>query len=98
MANIENIHKIAKNEWKFQISQFLSYINNYSSGESIFHVEFDFIQKIYDFCKKIEKKDQFLDFFFQNRGWPIIFKQEFLKIVVENFKSKLTCALEMFWN
>ena len=44
------------------------------------------------FARKIEKKRIF-EFFFKIEA-----DQEFLKIVVINFKSKLTCALETFLN
>ena len=70
----------------------------YTSKESIFHVEFNFIKKMYDFLQEILKKKKNFWNFYQNWGWPIIFEQKYLKIVVKKFKSKLTCALETFWN
>ena len=69
----------------------------YTSKESIFHVEFNFIEKKYDFMQEKLKINNFW-FFFQNQGWPIIFDQNFLKVVVTNFKSKLACTFERFWN
>ena len=42
------------------------------------------------FARKIEKKKRIFEFFFKIEA-----DQEFLKIVVMNFKSKLTCAFEI---
>ena len=70
----------------------------YTSKESIFHVEFNFIEKKYDFMQEKLKKKIIFWIFYKNWGWPIIFDREFQKIVVIDFKSKLPCAFERFWN
>ena len=90
--------KLLKMSEIFKICNYWAISTSNTSKESIFHIEFNFKQKKYNFLlKKKCEKINFSHYFFQNWYWPVIFDYNCFKFLAKNLKTEWLYALERFW-